>query len=125
VKPRRPSTGRRQSVVAALTARRILFVEGQGDAIVCETNAELLDIPLDRLGAAIVELDSGNSFPPAHALIGGPKFGLPCIGMVDEDKQDLWAEAAAGVRIWRARRIATGSCDRARGGLRPCIIGQE
>ncbi|MFH8717208.1 ATP-dependent nuclease [Streptomyces zaomyceticus] len=80
------------SIIDSLTARRLLFVEGPSDRIICETVADLIGLSLDRVGVAVIELGGGSSFGPAYRVLGPKGFNLPIYGITDEDKRDEWAK---------------------------------
>ena len=80
-------------LIEPLTARRVLMVEGPSDRIVCERAGQLIEINLNRMGVAILELDGSSLFPRAYRLFGPDGFNLPISGLLDEDARVDWAEA--------------------------------
>lgn len=80
------------SIIDALTARRLLFVEGPSDKMICETVADLIGLSLDRVGVAVIALGGGASFGPAYKVLGPTGFDVPIYGVTDEDKRDEWAK---------------------------------
>ncbi|MFE2992258.1 ATP-dependent endonuclease [Streptomyces sp. NPDC059262] len=81
------------STIDALTARKLLFVEGATDRLFIERVTDLIDLDLDRQGVAIVELGGCRNFPRIYQLLGPEGFGVPLYGITDEDARDEWAEA--------------------------------
>ncbi|MEV8353945.1 ATP-dependent endonuclease [Streptomyces niveus] len=81
------------SIIDSLTSRKLLFVEGPSDRMLCEKVAELIGLEFDRIGVTIVELGSGNSFTTAYRILGPEGFNLPIFGITDEDKRIDWAKA--------------------------------
>jgi putative ATP-dependent endonuclease of the OLD family len=77
-------------LLEALTARCAIIVEGPSDRIIVERAAQLLGIPLDRLGAVVFDIDGAHKFPHVYKLLGRSGFCVPILGLVDEKEQDLW-----------------------------------
>ncbi|MFJ8932019.1 ATP-dependent nuclease [Streptomyces sp. NPDC102364] len=81
------------NTIDALTARKILFVEGASDRLFIERFADLINLDLDRRGVAIVELGGCRNFPSVYRLLGPEGFAVPLFGITDEDAREDWAEA--------------------------------
>ncbi|MBP0458985.1 ATP-dependent nuclease [Streptomyces montanisoli] len=81
------------NMIDALTARKILFVEGASDRLFIERFADLIGLDLDRRGIAIVELGGCQMFPSVYRLLGPEGFAVPLYGITDEDARKDWAEA--------------------------------
>lgn len=80
-------------LIEPLTARVVVLVEGPSDQILAERVAELTGVYLYRKSIAIFNLDGAALFKKAYEVYGPDGFGLPLVGMVDEDHRANWASA--------------------------------
>ncbi|QPK82350.1 AAA family ATPase [Schaalia sp. ZJ405] len=80
-------------LLEALTARFVVLVEGDADRVIVEAVARELAIDLDRLGAAVVELDGADKFANVFPILGPDGFGPTLLGLVDKEESDKWVNA--------------------------------
>lgn len=83
-------------LLEALTARFVILVEGDADRVIVEAVAQKLGIDLDRLGAAVVELDGADKFKNVFPLLGPDGFGPTLLGLVDVKESGPWVHAFGG-----------------------------
>lgn len=76
-----------------LTARYVLYVEGDSDRIFVETVASRFGVNLDKLGISIFDLGGAGEFSHAYKLFGPDGFDVGLAGLVDEDFEEAWAQA--------------------------------
>jgi putative ATP-dependent endonuclease of OLD family len=89
-----------------LTARWVVFVEGNADRIVLEAAAAVHGLSLDRASVSIVELGGAGSFKAAYRLFGPAGFDIDLMGMVDEDHETEWAtEMGVAVSLLTSNNI--------------------
>ena len=77
-------------LLEALTARRVIIVEGVSDRVIVERAARLMGISLDRLGAMVLEIDGADKFSHVYRLLGETGFCVPVLGLVDEAEKMRW-----------------------------------
>jgi putative ATP-dependent endonuclease of the OLD family len=94
-------------LLEALTARRVIIVEGVSDRVIVERAARLMGISLDRLGAMVLEIDGADKFPHVYRLLGETGFCVPVLGLVDEAEKMRWhgqiggkAATVFGTTLW-------------------------
>ena len=80
-------------LVETLTSRVCLFVEGASDRILLQAVARQTGVRLARDGIHVIELDGASSFGRMVEVIGESGYGIPCVGLCDEDASDEWADA--------------------------------
>jgi len=68
-----------------LTSRKVVLVEGPADRVILQGVAQAEGMRTDRGGLAIFEMDGVGFFATAYAFFGPGGFGLPIVGVVDED----------------------------------------
>lgn len=78
-------------LLEALTARRVLFVEGLADRILVEAAARVIGLSLDRAGVSLFVLDGADKFGHVLKIIGPDGFDLNICGLCDEDREASWA----------------------------------
>ena len=78
-------------LLEALTARRVLLVEGLADRIIIEAAAAAKDISLDREGVSVFVLDGADKFNHVTKILGTTGFDVDLCGLCDEDREDSWA----------------------------------
>lgn len=78
-------------LLEALTARRVLLVEGLADRIIIEAAAAAKKISLDREGVSIFALDGADKFKHVTKILGTTGFDIDLCGLCDEDREDSWA----------------------------------
>lgn len=83
-------------LLEALTARRVIVVEGLADRHLVEAVARKLNIGLDRLGVVVLDIDGANKFPHVYKLLGPDGFNIPVYGLVDENEKATWQNAIGG-----------------------------
>jgi putative ATP-dependent endonuclease of OLD family len=83
-------------MLEALTARFVIVVEGLADRLVVEAAARVLDVPLDRIGAVVLELGGSENFKSVYKLLGPAGFGVEILGLVDDAEKGPWLGAVGG-----------------------------
>lgn len=83
-------------LLEALASRFVIVVEGIADRIVVDAVARALQVPLDRLGAVVFEIDGAGKFPDVYKLLGPDGFGVSVLGLVDADHKNKWHGAIGG-----------------------------
>ncbi len=83
-------------LLEALTARFAIIVEGASDRVIVDSVAENLGVDLDRVGAAVVELDGAEKFKNVFPLLGPDGFGPALLGLVDKKESAPWVNAFGG-----------------------------
>lgn len=83
-------------LLEALTARKVIIVEGLADRHLVEAVARNLNIGLDRLGIVVLEIDGAHKFPTVYKLLGPQGFNVPVFGLVDEKEKAIWQNAIGG-----------------------------
>lgn len=78
-------------LLEALTARRVLVVEGLADRIVVEAAAVAKGVSLDREGVSVFALDGADKFKHIAKLLGATGFALDLCGLCDEDREGSWS----------------------------------
>lgn len=78
-------------LLEALTARRVLIVEGLADRIVVEAAAAAKGIALDREGVTVFALDGADKFKHVIKILGSTGFDVGLCGLCDEDREASWA----------------------------------
>lgn len=78
-------------LLEALTARRVLIVEGLADRIVVEAAAAAKGISLDRQGVTVFALDGADKFKHVIKILGASGFDIDLCGLCDEDREASWA----------------------------------
>ena len=78
-------------MLEALTARRVLIVEGLADRIIIEAGAAAKGISLDREGVTVFALDGADKFKHVTKILGKAGFDIDLCGLCDEDREDSWA----------------------------------
>ncbi|GAB2731862.1 ATP-dependent nuclease [Nocardioides pakistanensis] len=78
-------------LLEALTARRVLIVEGLADRIVVEAAAAAKGISLDREGVTVFALDGADKFKHVTKILGTTGFDIDLCGLCDEDREASWA----------------------------------
>jgi putative ATP-dependent endonuclease of the OLD family len=78
-------------LLEALTARRVLIVEGLADRIVVEAAAAAKGISLDREGVTVFALDGADKFKHVTKILGSTWFDIDLCGLCDEDRETSWA----------------------------------
>lgn len=78
-------------LLEALTARRVLVVEGLADRIVVEAAAAAKGISLDREGVTVFALDGADKFKHVTKILGAAGFDADMCGLCDEDREASWA----------------------------------
>ncbi len=86
-------------MLEALTARFVIVVEGLADRLVVEAAAGVLDVPLDRTGAVVLELGGSENFKSVYKLLGPEGFGVEILGLVDDAEKGPWLGAVGGKPI--------------------------
>ena len=79
------------ALIEPITARRVVLVEGSADRILFRRASDLVGVDLDRLGAAVFELNGAAFFRRAYLLLGPAGFDVPMTGLVDRDSAGKWA----------------------------------
>lgn len=82
-------------LLEALTARRVLIVEGLADRIVVEAAAQAKGISLDREGVTVFALDGADKFKHVTKILGSTGFNIDLCGLCDEDREASWAGVLA------------------------------
>lgn len=77
-------------LLEALTARRILLVEGVADRIIVEAAARVRGLNVDRLGISILDIGGAEKFKHVNKLLGADGFGLDLMGLVDKAESGSW-----------------------------------
>jgi putative ATP-dependent endonuclease of OLD family len=80
-------------LVETLTSEVVIFVEGASDRIVLEAVAARTGVRLARNGTRIIELDGAATFGRAVNVLGENGYGIPCIGLCDDDAKEDWAKS--------------------------------
>jgi putative ATP-dependent endonuclease of OLD family len=75
-----------------LTARAVLFVEGDSDRIFLEYAARSFGVHLDRIGVYIFDLGGANQFDNAFKIFGPSGFDVRVSGLVDADAAGRWGQ---------------------------------
>lgn len=83
-------------LLEALTARFVVIVEGAADRVIVDAVAKHLGVDLDRIGAAVVELDGADKFRNVYPLLGPNGFGPTLLGLVDEKESASWLGTVGG-----------------------------
>jgi putative ATP-dependent endonuclease of OLD family len=78
-------------LLEALTAKRVLIVEGLADRIVVEAAAAAKNISLDREGVTVFALDGADKFKHVFKILGVTGFDIDLCGLCDEDREASWA----------------------------------
>jgi putative ATP-dependent endonuclease of OLD family len=78
-------------LLEALTAKRVLIVEGLADRIIVEAAAAAKGISLDREGVSVFALDGADKFKHVTKILGSSGFDLDLCGLCDEDREASWA----------------------------------
>ena len=78
-------------LLEALTARRVLIVEGLADRILVEAAAAANGISLDREGVTVFALDGADKFKHVTKILGSGGFDIDLCGLCDEDREASWA----------------------------------
>jgi len=78
-------------LLEALTARRVLIVEGLSDRIVVEAAAAAKGVSLDREGVTVFALDGADKFAHVIKILGVNGFDTNLCGLCDEDREASWA----------------------------------
>jgi putative ATP-dependent endonuclease of OLD family len=78
-------------LLEALTARRVLIVEGLADRIIVEAAAAAKSISLDREGVTVFALDGADKFKHVLKILGATGFDIDLCGLCDEDREASWA----------------------------------
>jgi putative ATP-dependent endonuclease of OLD family len=82
-------------LLEALTARRVLIVEGLADRIVVEAAALAKGVSLDREGVTVFALDGADKFKHVTKILGQTGFDIDLCGLCDEDRESSWANILA------------------------------
>lgn len=83
-------------LLEALTARKVIVVEGLADRLLIEAAAKALSIGLDRLGIVVLDISGADNFPKVYKLLGPNGFNIPVFGLVDEKEKGIWHGAVGG-----------------------------
>lgn len=83
-------------LLEALTARKVIVVEGLADRLIIEGAAKALGIGLDRLGIVVLDISGADNFPKVYKLLGPDGFNIPVLGLVDELEKGIWHGALGG-----------------------------
>lgn len=83
-------------LLEALTARKVIVVEGLADRLLIEGAAKVLGIGLDRLGIVVLDISGADHFPKVYRLLGPDGFNISVIGLVDEKEKGIWHGAIGG-----------------------------
>ena len=78
-------------LLEALTARRVLLVEGLADRVVVEAAAAAKGISLDREGVTVFALDGADKFKHVMKILGSTGFDVAVCGLCDADREASWA----------------------------------
>ncbi|MDK7733829.1 AAA family ATPase [Propionimicrobium lymphophilum] len=92
-----------RNLIEALTARRVIAVEGISDRIILEHIANLTDRNLDRLGVSLIEAGGVGNMDAFEKLFGKNGFRIPLSVLIDADAEDRVAKSL-GVKVEDLKR---------------------